>query len=106
MESIAISVIVPIHNVSQYLESCLKSLQNQAFLYKYEVLLLLDSATEEDKKVVSSFSSVSNFVVYEVDFKDSGKVTDVKFLKPPKPLNPIAITESGILIDITFSLFL
>ena len=74
MEGIAISVIVPIHNVSQYLESCLKSLQNQAFLYKYEVLLLLDLATEEDKKVVSSFSSVSNFVVYEVDFKDSGKV--------------------------------
>ena len=49
-----ISVIVPIYNVAQYLESCLESIRNQDF-EDYEVILVEDGSTDESKKIAEEF---------------------------------------------------
>lgn len=75
MEEIAISVIVPIHNVSDYLKKCLNSILNQTFNGNYEVLLMLDNATDEDRKVAIEFKNKSDiFEIHEVNFRDLGFV--------------------------------
>lgn len=72
---IFVSVCVAIHGVAEYLDKCLKSLLNQDNFKDYEVLLLLDSATKEDKEVAFKYSSQSPiFKIIEVDFKDQGLV--------------------------------
>lgn len=50
-----ISIIVLIHDVSSYIEKCLKSINNQDFDKPYEVLLLMDAATQDDYAAVEPF---------------------------------------------------
>ena len=68
------TVIVAIHGVAKYLDKCLKSLQNQAKFTNYEVLMMLDAATEEDKEVVSKFKDLPNFKMIEVNFRNQSFV--------------------------------
>lgn len=71
---VKVSVIVPIHNVSKYLEKCLITLQNQSNFEDYEVLMMLDNPTDEDKKIANQFLNDKRFKIDIVDFKDQGLV--------------------------------
>ena len=45
-----ISVIIPVYNVENYLEECLKSVQNQTYT-NIEVLLVNDGSTDNSKQM-------------------------------------------------------
>ena len=71
---VKVSVIVPIHNVSKYLEKCLKTLQNQDNFQDFEVLMMLDNPTNEDEEIADLFLADKRFKKKVVDFKDQGLV--------------------------------
>ena len=52
--TIKISVIVPIYNVSNYLEECLKSISSQT-LKEIEVILINDGSTDNSKYICEEF---------------------------------------------------
>ena len=49
-----ISVIVPVYNVANYLESCLESIRDQDF-EDYEVILVEDGSTDESRQIAEEF---------------------------------------------------
>lgn len=51
----AISVIVPVFNVQDYLPECLSSLASQSFSLPYEILLIDDCSTDKSKAICESF---------------------------------------------------
>ena len=50
MESVKISVIVPVYNVEPYLEKCIDSLVHQTFR-EYEILLINDGSTDNSREI-------------------------------------------------------
>ena len=50
-----ISVVVPIYNVEEYLEECLKSIEVQTFT-SYEVLLVNDGSTDSSLKILQEYA--------------------------------------------------
>lgn len=50
-----VSVIVPVFNVAEYLEQCLKSIINQTYR-KIEIILIDDGSTDESGNICDSFS--------------------------------------------------
>ena len=49
-----ISVIIPVYNVENYLEECLKSVQNQTYT-NIEVLLVNDGSTDNSKQICERY---------------------------------------------------
>ena len=49
-----ISVIIPVYNVENYLEECLKSVQNQTYM-NIEVLLINDGSTDNSKHICEHY---------------------------------------------------
>ena len=49
-----ISVIIPVYNVENYLEECLKSIQNQTYT-NIEVLLINDGSTDNSKRICEHY---------------------------------------------------
>ena len=45
-----ISIIIPVYNVEQYLEACMKSILNQTYQH-IEVILVDDGATDSSGKM-------------------------------------------------------
>lgn len=52
-----LSIIVPVYNVSDYLEKCLKSLQKQNFPANVEVILVDDGSTDDSGKICDKFKN-------------------------------------------------
>ena len=53
--SVAISVVIPIHNAEVELERCLKSVLEQSFELNYEVLCILDGSNTKTYQIVQDF---------------------------------------------------
>ena len=51
----AISVIVPVYNVQDYLPECLNSLAQQEFCAPFEIILIDDCSTDDSKKYCEDF---------------------------------------------------
>ncbi|MDF3012081.1 MAG: glycosyltransferase family 2 protein [Cellvibrio sp.] len=51
----AISVIVPVYNVQDYLAECLDSLAQQEFCESFEIILIDDCSTDSSKKLCEEF---------------------------------------------------
>jgi len=51
----AISVIVPVYNVQDYLPECLNSLARQEFCKSFEIILIDDCSTDSSKKLCEDF---------------------------------------------------
>lgn len=49
-----VSIIVPIYNTEQYLNKCLKSIQNQTYSF-IEVIMIDDGSTDESRKVANRY---------------------------------------------------
>ncbi len=59
-----ISIIVPIYNVSQWLERCLDSIKNQS-LKNYEVLMIDDGSTDDSYFLAEKYCDDSRFKLYK-----------------------------------------
>jgi glycosyltransferase involved in cell wall biosynthesis len=59
---VKISVILPVYNVAEYIESCLKSVVNQDFL-SFECLLIDDCSTDNSLFIIEDFVSKYNGLI-------------------------------------------
>ena len=50
-----ISIIIPLYNVEDYIEYCLKSILNQRF-EEYEVILINDGSTDKSRKIIDKYA--------------------------------------------------
>lgn len=51
-----ISVIIPVHNVEKYLESCLDSILNQKFHGSFEVICVNDGSTDRSGEILDDYA--------------------------------------------------
>lgn len=62
-----ISVIVPIYNVENYVDKCIKSLLNQSDL-DYEIILIDDGSTDSSADIIDKYYSVDNIrIIHQVN---------------------------------------
>ena len=50
-----VSIIVPVYNVEQYLEQCIKSLVNQTY-HNIEIILVVDGATDNSLAICQKYA--------------------------------------------------
>ena len=68
MSEVSVSVIVPFYDNSEFLKSCLKSIQRQT-LKNLEVILVSDGADSDQLRAIRSFLSDDRFVLLEESHK-------------------------------------
>ena len=62
MSNVAISLIIPVYNVEDYLEKALLSVQNQTFK-NFEVIIVDDGSTDGSLNIIKKFcKNNSNFI--------------------------------------------
>ena len=75
-----ISIIIPCHNLENYIEKCLQSIVIQDFdKAAYEVLIVFDSCADESKQVAEKFLSGKciNFKLFETNVLRAGLARNV-----------------------------
>ena len=70
-----ISIIIPVYNVEQYLEACMKSILNQTYQH-IEVILVDDGATDSSGKMCDYYATVDKRV--KVIHKKNGGLSDAR----------------------------
>ena len=70
-----ISIIVPVYNVEEYLEDCLKSVVNQNFS-EYEVILVDDGSTDNCPRICDAFAE--KFDCFSVIHKSNGGLSSAR----------------------------
>lgn len=70
-----ISVIVPVYNVSEYLEECLLSLLHQTYA-NIEILVINDGSTDDSGKICNYYSEYDNRIKYFT--KKNGGLSDAR----------------------------
>ena len=76
MTSALVSVIVPIYNVKDYLETCLKSINNQSYK-DIEVWLVDDGSTDGSGEIADKFAK-KNKKRFNVIHKENGGLSDAR----------------------------
>ena len=64
-----LSIIVPLYNVSQYIEQCLDSILNQKTKYSYEIILVDDGSTDDTSQVIKPFLNREHIVFLQQENK-------------------------------------
>ena len=62
MSNIAVSVIVPVYNVENYLEKCLDSLLNQT-LKNIEIICINDGSKDNSGDILKKYASIDNRII-------------------------------------------
>lgn len=75
MESALVSIIVPIYNVEDYLETCVESLVNQTYR-NIEIILVDDGSTDKSKLICDSYLTKDPRIV--VIHKENGGLSDAR----------------------------
>lgn len=70
-----ISIVVPVYNVEDYLEACVKSITNQQFK-NIEVLLIDDGSTDRSGEICEEFSKIDSRI--KVIHKENGGLSDAR----------------------------
>lgn len=72
-----LSIIVPVYNVEQYLEKCIKSLVNQTLdNLSYEIIIVNDGSPDNSQEIIDKYSSkYSNIVALK---KENGGLSDAR----------------------------
>lgn len=70
-----ISIIVPVYNVSAYLEQCINSILNQKY-YNYEVILVDDGSTDKSGIICDRYAEKYNCI--RVIHKQNGGLSDAR----------------------------
>lgn len=58
-----LSIIIPLYNVSKFVETCIKSIVNQETKYSYEIILVDDGSIDNTCEVVDSFLNNENILL-------------------------------------------
>ncbi len=74
MYSVFFTIIVPIYNVAQYLEKCIKSILQQEKA-DFEVILVNDGSTDGSEKICMAFSLDPRVIVLQ---KENGGLSDAR----------------------------
>lgn len=69
-----ISIIVPVYNIEEYIEECIKSLINQEF-NDYEIILVDDGSTDASGKIIDKYAKYSNIKIVH---KKNGGLSDAR----------------------------
>ena len=75
MDDVLISVIIPIYNVTDYIDSCVESVVNQTYK-KIHILLIDDGSTDDSAKKCDNWSIRDDRV--EVIHKENGGVSSAR----------------------------
>ena len=70
-----ISIVVPIYNVENYLERCLKSIKSQTFR-DFEVLCVNDGSTDNSQLIIDDF--VKSDERFKSFIKEKGGLSDAR----------------------------
>lgn len=60
--SVAVSIIVPIYNVEQYVDRCLESLTNQTCSCNYEIVVVNDGTKDNSMEIVNRYAAEFDFI--------------------------------------------
>jgi len=71
-----VSVIVPVYNVENYVEKCLKSLVNQT-LQDIEIIVVNDGSTDDSEKIIKEFIKIHGEKIKYVT-KENGGLSDAR----------------------------
>ena len=55
LNKVAISVIIPCYNAELYIKDCLKSLLNQNFKKKFEIIVIDDASEDSTVEIIKKF---------------------------------------------------
>ncbi|MEF9919528.1 MAG: glycosyltransferase [Erysipelotrichaceae bacterium] len=69
-----VSIIVPVYNVEQYLERCIKSITNQTYK-NIEIILVNDGSTDSSLQICKTYESDSRFIIVD---KQNGGLSDAR----------------------------
>lgn len=75
MNRIMVSVIVPVYNVEQYLEECVKSILNQTYT-NFEIILVDDGSTDQSGKICDELKKNDSRI--SVIHKENGGLSDAR----------------------------
>lgn len=75
MENELISIIVPVYNVSKYLERCISSIINQSY-QNIEIILINDGSTDNSGEICNKYSLLDNRI--KVIHKTNGGLSDAR----------------------------
>ena len=64
------SIIVPVYNVEQFLETCIESILHQNFI-DYEIIAVNDGSTDGSKEILEDYQSFERFTVGKLDQNDT-----------------------------------
>ena len=60
---IDLSIIIPVYNCEQYLESCIQSVVDQKTQYSFEIIIVNDGSTDGSEDIIHKFKSYGNYYV-------------------------------------------
>lgn len=69
------SIIVPVYNIEDKIQKCLSSIENQSFS-DFEVLVIIDGATDESKAICDKFEQRDNR--FKVRYKENGGLVSAR----------------------------
>lgn len=64
-----VSIVVPVYNLANYIDSCLQSLRGQTY-YNIEVIIVDDGSTDKSKSIIDNHLKVDNRLTYI--YQDNG----------------------------------
>lgn len=68
MNKTAVTIIVSVYNVEQYLKECLDSIKNQSFTLPYQVILVDTNSSDNSGNIAKEYASkYSNFYYYRFE---------------------------------------
>lgn len=70
-----ISIIVPVYNVEDYIEKCIKSILNQVFT-EFELILVDDGSTDNSGKICDKYAEKDNRII--VIHKENGGISSAR----------------------------
>ena len=62
-----LSIIIPVYNVSNYLEECVKSILNQKKVFAYEIILVDDGSTDGSGSLCDSYEGAGVKVLHQTN---------------------------------------
>ncbi len=69
------SIIIPVYNVEEYIEKCLKSIERQTYV-NFEVIIINDGSPDKSEKIISNF--IKNKPKFRYYKKENGGLSDAR----------------------------
>lgn len=70
MQSVLVSIIIPVYNVEKYIEECLNSVLSQTYEY-IEIIVVNDGSTDRSRDIIKKFANQDTRIVF-IDNENKG----------------------------------